>query len=141
MHFHGYLWVGDKELFDQEWLRRPSAEGFAAAELPPMRTAHWLLKEPRLIRGSWAEPQAAAAWLATRLEEYQPRFAAEHHADSARLAAWATGAAERLSGGTDVCYGWYLARPLFLSLAVVACSPNRFAPGLRCPLPAGFGAG
>ncbi len=138
MHFHGYLWVGDKAAFDQEWQRRTTAEGFTESELPPMRTAQWLLKAPRLVRGTWRDPRDAAVWLAERLEEYQPRFVSEHHADTARLAALVTAAGERLRGGGDVSWGFYLTRPQFLSLAVVACSPNRAEPGLTCPLPAGF---
>ena len=33
----------------------------------------------------------------------------------------------------NLSLGYYLERPVFLSLALVTCSPNRAAPDLRCP--------
>lgn len=82
MHHHGYIWVGEKTAFDNEALRRPPhphpppppAPGDPAAQrlteryrevvtafpstgLPPLRTAHWLLKRGTLVRGTWTEPK------------------------------------------------------------------------------------
>ncbi|MFF7730569.1 hypothetical protein [Streptomyces sp. NPDC008001] len=134
MHVHGYLWVGDKAVFDREGARRPGAEAFGECEVPPMETAHWLRKREDLVRGSWAMPEEAADWLAGQLFLFAPRFLSAEEADAAQLAHRAASAADTLRRGGDVSLGFYLARPLFLSLALVTCSPNRAAPGAPCPV-------
>ncbi|WP_269853980.1 hypothetical protein [Streptomyces sp. RPT161] len=157
MHHHGYLWVGDKAVFDDDGLRRmPVApwaaddpeetvqrqaayrawtETFTRSEVPPLETAHWLLKSPALIRGTWDDPAEAVGWLDGVLREYGPRFAAEHDRDPERLARQVARAAQTLAHGGDISLGYYLARPTFLSVAVVTCSPNRADPALPCPTP------
>ncbi|GAA0901125.1 hypothetical protein [Streptomyces thermoalcalitolerans] len=155
MHHHAYLWTGPKERFDDEALRRPPhpdpppagsrpeliqryqqvAAEFPTSDLPPLETAYWLLKPRSLVRGTWDEAKEAAAWLGERLAEYAPRFMSESDRDTARLAWMVNAAAERLRSGGDVSYGCYLERPLYLSLAVVTCSPNRAMPDLPCPCP------
>ncbi|MGW3284435.1 hypothetical protein ACWDR3_07320 [Streptomyces sp. NPDC001002] len=153
MHHHAYLWAGPKARFDEEALRRPSypeppgvgskpeliqryrevAAGFAAADLPPLETAYWLVKPRSLVRGTWVESKEAAAWLGEQLAEYAPRFAARPERDITRLTSVVDSAAERLGSGADVSLGFYLERPSYLSLAVVTCSPNRSRPELACP--------
>lgn len=153
MHHHAYLWTGPKARFDDEALRRPPhpdpppagsrpeliqrhqqvAAEFPTSDLPPLETAHWLLKPRSLVRGTWDEAKEAAAWLGERLAEYAPRFMSESERDTARLAWLVSAAAERLHSGADVSYGCYLERPSYLSLAVVTCSPNRTMPDLPCP--------
>ncbi|MGA5129390.1 hypothetical protein ACPCTO_06230 [Streptomyces olivoreticuli] len=124
MHFHGYLWAGDKAAFDKEGARRPESPAFALSETPPMQTAHWLLKPARIVRGTWADPREASTWLGERLSA----------ALGARFPDTVTAVAERLAGGGDVSYGHYLARPSFLSIAVVTCTPNSACPDLGCPI-------
>ncbi|MFF2215531.1 hypothetical protein [Streptomyces antibioticus] len=142
MHHHGYLWIGPKNRFDQEALRRPPhpqpppagsrpelvqryrevAAEFPGSDLPPLETAYWLLKPRSSVRGTWQDPEEAAAWIRERLAEV-------------RLTAHLAHAVERLGRGGDVSLGFYLERPVFLSLAVVACSPRRERhAGLACPL-------
>ncbi|MBF6053519.1 hypothetical protein AF335_03965 [Streptomyces eurocidicus] len=153
MHFHGYLWVGDKADFDKESVRRPpspveptttsppdvvdryrrAVAEWRVTDVPPLETAYWLVKPARLIRGTWEHPKPAAEWLGERLAEYAPRFASVQDRDTTRLAEKVSGSAGTLGRGGDVSLGYYLARPLFLSLAVVTCSPNRAAPGRECP--------
>ncbi|MFF1694468.1 hypothetical protein ACFVXC_12675 [Streptomyces sp. NPDC058257] len=152
MHHHGYLWTGSKQGFDDEALRRPAhpdpppadkaelvarykevkAE-FSIVDLPPLETAYWLIKPRKLVRGTWDEPKKAAEWLGQRLAEYAPRFASESDRDSTRLALLVHSATDRLGRGGDLCHGFYLERPVFLSVALVTCSPNRAAPDLACP--------
>ncbi|MFS0694479.1 hypothetical protein [Streptomyces nitrosporeus] len=152
MHHHGYLWTGSKQRFDDEALRRPphpdpppadkpdpiqryrevKAE-FPTVDLPPLETAHWLIKPAKLVRGTWEEPEEAAEWLGQQLAEYAPRFSSESDRDSTRLALLVCSAVERLGRGGDVSHGFYLLRPAFLSVALVTCSPNRAAPDLACP--------
>ncbi|NUT29843.1 MAG: hypothetical protein HOV84_28710 [Streptomyces sp.] len=154
MHHHGYLWTGPKARFDQEALRRPPhpepppagtkpeliqryrevAAEFPTSDLPPLETAYWLVKPRSLVRGTWPEPRAAAAWLGDRLTEYAPRFAAQAQRDVGRLTGLVTSAAERLSAGGDVSLGFYLERPSYLSLALVTCTPQRGISELSCPL-------
>ncbi|MBT2383135.1 hypothetical protein [Streptomyces sp. ISL-11] len=154
MHWHGYLWIGDKAVFDKESVRRPpsavepvgsSAPDVVAryreavaewrvTQVPPLETAYWLVRPARLVQGTWEDPVGAARWLAERLAQYAPRFAAERERDVHRLARKAERAAETFQRGGDVSCGHYLTRPEFLSVAVVTCSPNRAAPQHPCPL-------
>lgn len=153
MHHHGYLWTGSKQRFDDEALRRPPhtdpppAGGkpelmqrhrevraeFPVVDLPPLETACWLIKPRGLVRGTWEEPKDAAVWFGERLAEYAPRFDSETDRDSTHLATLVNSAAERLCWGGDLSHGFYLERPVFLSLALVCC-PNRALPELACPL-------
>ncbi|OKI04525.1 hypothetical protein A6A06_06980 [Streptomyces sp. CB02923] len=159
MHFHGYLWTGVKQRFDEEALRRPPhpysppapagdddtagqrlveryrevrAE-FPVVDLPPLETAYWLTKPGRLVRGTWGEPEEAARWLGKQLTAHAPRFASEPDRGTTRPAILVRSAAERLGWGGDVSHGFYLERPSFLSLTLVCCSPNRTRPELVCP--------
>ncbi|MDT3396275.1 hypothetical protein RKE29_06420 [Streptomyces sp. B1866] len=154
MHHHGYLWVGPKQLFDEEALRRPPhpqppssgsrpelvrryrdvVVAFPVSDLPPIETAHWLMKPRTSVRGTWQEPQAAAGWLRERLTEYAPRFTPGLPADGTCLTTLVDSAAQRVGWGGDVSLGYYLERPMFLSLALVTCSPNRAAADLACPV-------
>ncbi|WP_069873262.1 hypothetical protein [Streptomyces malaysiensis] len=155
MHIHAYSWLGEKELFDREARRRlpdrrrppvtaedeehyrTLLETFRRSELPPLETSLWLLKSPTLIRATFEEPKDAAAWLGRELTEHAPGFLSHQEADTARLARLArlvTTAADRLTHGTDVSFGFYLGRTSFLSLALVTCTPNAWMPDLRCPL-------
>ncbi|MEU8971761.1 hypothetical protein AB0D11_21250 [Streptomyces monashensis] len=160
MHHHGYLWTGPKERFDDEALRRPPhpdpppapvsagdvqaerllkryrevAAEFPASDLPPVETAYWLVKPRSLVRGTWDDTQEAAVWLGRRLAEYAPRFGAAAQRDSGHLTTLVASARERLASGGDVSLGFYLERPSYLSLAIVACSPHRERGDLPCPL-------
>ncbi|MEW2165840.1 hypothetical protein AB0912_22985 [Streptomyces sp. NPDC007084] len=154
MHHHGYLWTGPKAAFDQEALRRPPhpeppppgsrpeliqrhrevAAEFPRCDLPPAETAYWLVKPRSLVRGTWPDPDEAAAWLGRELAAHTPRFAARADRDAGRQAALVASLAGHLRSGGDLALGYYLERPSFLSLALVACSPNRSRPDLRCPL-------
>ncbi|MET7567041.1 hypothetical protein ABZT04_00840 [Streptomyces sp. NPDC005492] len=154
MHHHAYLWTGPKAHFDQEALRRPPhpdpppagsrpeltqryrevAAEFPTSDLPPLETAYWLLKPHSLVRGTWPDPEPAAAWLSDQLTAYARRFASEAQREGGRLAALVHSAAERLLSGDDVSLGFYLERPSYLSLALVTCSPNHQNRELRCPL-------
>ncbi|MEV1009161.1 hypothetical protein [Streptomyces sp. NPDC049881] len=153
MHHHGYTWLGDKKTFDKESIRRPppaqppagsgdtdvrdryreAVAVFPASDVPPLQTAHWLMKPPALIRGTWDEPKDAGAWLEARLAEQAPRFASPGDADAARLVILVKAAIDQLAWGGDVSLGHYLKGALFHSAALVTCTPNRAAPALRCP--------
>ncbi|WP_335934001.1 hypothetical protein [Streptomyces sp. PTD5-9] len=154
MHIHGYMWSGPKNRFDQEALRRPPypepppagskpeliqryrevAAEFPVSDLPPLETAYWLVKPRSLVRGTWNEAEKAAAWLGERLAECAARFASERDRDITRQAVLVDSAAEQLEAGADVSLGFYLERPSYLHLALVACSPNRAMPELDCPV-------
>ncbi|MDO0913974.1 hypothetical protein QQM39_25025 [Streptomyces sp. DT2A-34] len=154
MHHHGYLWTGPKARFDQEALRRPPhpepppadsrpelvqryrevAAAFPTSDLPPLETAYWLVKPRSLVRGTWPDPWAAAAWLSDRLTEYAPRFASPAQREVRHLTGLVTSAGERLASGSDVSLGFYLEHPSYLSLAVVMCDPSHELRSLPCPL-------
>jgi hypothetical protein len=153
VHHHGYLWTGPKERFDNDALRRPPhpepppagsrpeliqryrevAAEFPTVDLPPLETAYWLIKPRFLVRGTWDEPEEAAAWLGERLAEYASRFACGGDRADERRTSLVNSFAEQIGWGADVSLGFYLERPSYLSLAVVACSPNRSMPQLVCP--------
>ncbi|MFI7100094.1 hypothetical protein ACIBK8_12120 [Streptomyces sp. NPDC050161] len=145
---------GDGVHFDREGIRRPppvmepaatsppdvieryrrAAIEWRTSEVPPIEVALWLTKPRTAIRGTWQEPEGAAAWIAEQLALHTARFASEQDREAARLARKADAAGDRLARGQDVVYGFYLGRPLFLSLGVVTCSPNRARAELGCPL-------
>ncbi|MGW3194241.1 hypothetical protein ACWDBD_06515 [Streptomyces sp. NPDC001118] len=157
MHYHGYLWVGAKERFDQEALRRPPypepppaggkpelmqryrevAAEFPIVDLPPLETAYWLVKPRSLVRGTWEEAKDAGAWLGARVAEYAPRFASEWERNFADPVGLFNSVAAKLNSGGDATLGFYLERPSYLSLAVVTCSPNSARPELACPVERG----
>ncbi|MFJ4584397.1 hypothetical protein [Streptomyces echinatus] len=154
MHHHGYLWVGAKERFDQEALRRPPhpepppagcgpepaqryrevAAEFPTVDLPPLEIAYWLVKPRSLVRGTWDQAKDAAAWIGALVAEYAPRFASARERDLIDSVVLVGSVAARLESGGDVSLGFYLERPSYLSLAVVTCSPNRSKPELACPV-------
>lgn len=153
-HHHGYLWVGPKERFDQEALRRPPhpeppppgskpeliqryrevAAEFPTSDLPPLELAYWLIKPRSLIRGTWEEAKEAAGWLAELLAEYAHRFTSTHDRNTARLSRIVDSAVERLAAGHDVSLGFYLEGTAYLHLALITCSPNGSVPELTCPV-------
>lgn len=153
MHHHGYAWLGEKQDFDKEGVRRPPGESptagspqevinryrqavtdFPTSGMPPIQTAHWLMKPPSTIRGTWAEPKEAGEWLGFQLAEFAPRFASPQEADATRLVMLVRAAVERLAWGGDVSLGHYIKGTIFHSVALVTCSPNHAEPGLPCPL-------
>ncbi len=152
MHHHGYAWLGEKKTFDKESIRRPPGQAptvtsekevhdryreavavFPTTDVPPIQTAHWLMKPPSMIRGTWGEPKEAGEWLGLQLAEFAPRFASEQDREVTRLVLLVKAAVERLTWGGDVSLGHYLKGTVFHSVAVVTCSPNRAAPDLPCP--------
>ncbi|MFC4516345.1 MULTISPECIES: hypothetical protein [Streptomyces] len=106
---------------------------FPTSDVPPIQTAHWLMKPPSMIRGTWEEPKDAGAWLGLQLTEFAPRFASEEDREVTRLVVLVKAAVERLTWGGDVSLGHYLNGTVFHSVALVTCSPNRAAPDLSCP--------
>ncbi|MEU6482469.1 hypothetical protein [Streptomyces sp. NPDC046887] len=157
MHHHGYSWLGEKKAFDNEGVRRPAPEhappsggdeglrerhraavaDFPLTPVPPIQTAHWLVKPAALVRGTWAEPGEAGRWLGTELTAYAARFASPAERADEWLELLVRGAVGRLAWGGDVSLGHYLVGTAFHSVALVTCSPNRADPGLRCPVGTG----
>ncbi|MCX4663842.1 hypothetical protein [Streptomyces uncialis] len=152
MHHHGYAWLGEKKTFDKESIRRPPGQAptatsetevrdryreavsvFPTSDVPPVQTAHWLMKPPSMIRGTWAEPKEAGVWLGLQLAEFAPRFASGQDREAIRLVLLVKTAVERLTWGGDVSLGHYLKGAVFHSVALVTCSPNRASPDLPCP--------
>lgn len=112
---------------------REAVTVFPASDVPPLQTAHWLMKLAVDDPGTWEEPKEAGAWLGLQLAEFAPRFASEQDREAARLGLLVRAAVDRLAWGGDVSLGHYLRGTVFHSVALVTCSPNRSAPGLPCP--------
>ncbi|MEU9419550.1 hypothetical protein [Streptomyces sp. NPDC048272] len=153
MHHHGYAWLGEKEAFDKEGVRRPPGKPptvgspqevidryrravaeFPTSGMPPIQTAHWLMKPASVVRGTWEEPKEAGEWLGLQLAAFAPRFASAQDADATRLLVMVKSAVESLTWGGDVSLGHYIKGTVFHSVALVTCSPNRAEPTLPCPL-------
>ncbi|MFE3579544.1 hypothetical protein [Streptomyces vinaceus] len=99
-----------------------------------MQTAHWLMKPPGSVKGTWERPKEAGEWLGYQLAEAAPRFAAQADREVTRLVLLVKAAVMRLTWGGDVSLGHYLNGTQFHSVALVTCSPNRSSPELLCPL-------
>ncbi|MGR3933814.1 hypothetical protein [Streptomyces sp. BRA346] len=84
--------------------------------------AHWLLKPPSFIQGTWSDPAEAADWFAEQVRTHMAGFVPEADKASRAVRAW-----------EDVVGGWYLAGQRFLSVCLVACSPHRMRPEIPCP--------
>jgi hypothetical protein len=132
-HHHGYLWLGSGLALLKDGPRRPEHPEFATSKVVPLELAHWLLKPPAFIRGTWNDPQEAAAWLGAQAQEHAEAFSSEHERDVEVIASKAGRAAEAAARGEDVVGGWYLTGRRFLSVCLIACSPHRFRPEYGCP--------
>lgn len=160
MHHHGYAWVGEKKTFDKESIRRPPGQpptpsserevadryreavtAFPTSDVPPIQMAHWLMKPPSMIRGTWEEPKDAGEWLGLQLAQFAPRFASDQEREAARLVRLTRSAVERLMWGGDVSLGHYLTGTVFHSVTLVTCSPNRADPDIPCPVLSGKARG
>ncbi|NUH40615.1 hypothetical protein HUF15_28370 [Streptomyces samsunensis] len=151
-HWHCYRWTGERRTLDDESARRPphmvvrdisaqewkqiaaASPAFMASEVPPLEVPHWLLRPARMIKATFEAPDRASAWYKRQVSEVSPAFAAHHDKDSCRQAEWFANADGRLRWGGDVVGGWYLRGTGFVSVQVVACSPNRIRPTIPCPM-------
>lgn len=122
--------TSEQEVYDRY---REAVAVFPTTDLPPIQTAHWLMKPPSMIRGTWEEPREAGEWLGLQLAEFAPRFASAQVREVTRLVLLVKSAVERLTWGGDVPLGHYLKGTVSHSVAPVTCSPNRSAPDLACP--------
>ncbi|MCX4676557.1 hypothetical protein OG413_14830 [Streptomyces sp. NBC_01433] len=153
MHHHGYAWLGAKQTFDKESVRRPPGPPPAASsppdvleryrqaviefpttDVPPIQTAHWLMKPASMVRGTWEEPNEAGEWLGHQLTSLADRFTYESDRRVTESVTLVNAAVERLSWGGDVSLGHYLTGMAFHSVALVTCSSNLAAPEVNCPL-------
>ncbi|RKN08596.1 hypothetical protein [Streptomyces radicis] len=131
-HFHAYHWQGERRVFDQESARRPGTPEFLTNRCTPMRLADWLLRPATSITRTCQDAPGAAAWFRREMARAAPAFAVDH--DRATAEPRAAAAADALARGRDVHAGWYLRGTGFLTLDVIACSPNATVPDHPCPL-------
>ncbi|MCQ6247248.1 hypothetical protein [Streptomyces malaysiensis] len=124
-----------RDISAQEWKQIAAASlAFMASEVPPLEVPHWLLRPARMIKATFEAPDRASAWYKRQVSEVSPAFAAHHDKDPSRQAEWFATADGRLRWGGDVVGGWYLRGTGFVSVQVVACSPNRIRPTIPCPM-------
>lgn len=90
--------------------------------MPPIQTAHWLMKPPSTIPGTREEPKEAGEWLGLQLAEFAPRFASPQEADAIHLVVLVRAAVERLTWGGDVSLGHYLSGTVFHSTRMPSSS-------------------
>lgn len=110
---------------------REAVAVFPASDVPPIQTAHWLMKPASTIRGTWEEPKEAGAWLGRQLTEFAPRFASAQDREATRLVLLVRAAVERLAWGGGMSLGHYLSGTVFHSVALVTCSRTAAHP--TCP--------
>ncbi|MES4905698.1 MULTISPECIES: hypothetical protein [unclassified Streptomyces] len=133
MHHHGYIWLGSGHDLLKDGPRRPLHPEFTSSRVVPLELAHWLLKPPSFIQGTWTEPKEAAEWFGQQARAHAASFVSVHDRDEMRLAARVARAVESAASGEDVAGGWYLVGQRFLSVCLIACSPHRARPEIRCP--------
>ncbi|EFL13873.1 hypothetical protein [Streptomyces sp. C] len=158
-HFHGYgPWIGSSKRYAQEHNRRPVHEivpdreldpklyarytdaknEFQNGDLPPMTTAHWLLKTRSFHRSDqmWTDPEEAVIWLKGIYAENPPGEVGGKpgYLD---LESKITHARECLGLGQDVSWVYYFAGAERMVSYSVVCCPNHSHPELACPLPLG----
>lgn len=132
-HHHGYTWLGSAHDLLKDGPRRPIHPESRTTRTVPLELAHWLLKPPTFIQGTWTDPTRAADWFATRIREHAASFASGHDRAPETLAAQLKDTTKALAAGEDVVGGWYLTGQRFLSVCLIACSPHRFRPEIPCP--------
>ncbi|MCQ8827517.1 hypothetical protein [Streptomyces malaysiensis] len=132
-HHHGYTWLGSGHDLLKDGPRRPIHPDFKHSKVVPLELAHWLLKPPAFVQGTWTDPAQAADWFGTRAREHVDSFASVHDRAPEMLSAKVQGAAKAVAGGEDVVGGWYLTGQRFLSVCLVGCGPHRLRPEIGCP--------
>ncbi|MFE9063359.1 hypothetical protein [Streptomyces violaceusniger] len=132
-HHHGYTWLGSGHDLLKDGPRRPIHPEFKASKVVPLELAHWLLKPPTFVQGTWTDPTQAATWFGERAREHAHSFASVHDRAPETLSAKVQGAAEAVAGGEDAAGGWYLTGQRFLSVCLIACGPHRLRPEIGCP--------
>lgn len=157
MHHHGYAWLGEKQVFDKESNRRPppsqaptahspvevmdrhrqAVAEFPTTDVPPLQTAHWLIKPPSMVRGTWEEPKEAGEWLGLQLTEFAPRVRLGRGPGSDP-----SGAAREVGCGTAdlgrMCH-WGTTSKEPCSIRSRSCPAPRTVPVPNCPAPLGSG--
>ncbi|MET8839659.1 hypothetical protein ABZW67_06125 [Streptomyces rubiginosohelvolus] len=142
-HWHGYgPWIGSRDAYGEEGLRRPGAElnsentrAFLASSLPPLMTAHWLMKRNQISADrTWMDMGVALAWLTKAYEENPPFTRPDGLESYISLEAKLEYATDVLPLGVDVSWVYYTGSRSLISFSVVCC-PNRLHPNIPCPLP------
>jgi hypothetical protein len=101
--------------------------------VPPLETAHWLLKPAGFIEATLKDSGEAADWFGERMGAQASAFASPYDRDADVMARRVAAAGEAVAGGQDHVGGWYLTGQRFLSICLVACSPHTFRPAYACP--------
>ncbi|WP_421107911.1 hypothetical protein [Streptomyces sp. NEAU-S77] len=132
-HHHGYTWLGSGYELLKDGPRRPIHPEFTSSKVVPLEVAHWLLKPPSFIQGTWTDPTDAADWFEKHAHAHMAGFVPEDDRHETRLKDTAARAVGAMKAGEDVVGGWYLTGQRFLSVCLVACGPHRMRPEIPCP--------
>ena len=127
MHYHAYEYRGPGEpatkAFDPT--RTPGGAGFESATTPPEGASAWLLKPPRMIRGTWDDPTKPVEWLRERYAEIADSLMNPGlNTQAPGLETLADSALSNLVGGDDVVWARWLRGGSYACFAVICC-PNR----------------
>lgn len=132
IHYHGYLWTGRGSLLESyktQDQRAPGKSEFDTSDLPAEATRHNLLRR-RLLKGTWASPEEAAAWMRAQWDLQTPTVT-HHEPGNTELYHEVT-----LSHQKDTTWSWWFPGPgsgTKVHVCVVCC-PNEF-PDVPCPYP------
>ena len=138
IHWHGFFWKGQAArifLFKYQAERSPGTHDFDQGDTP----AEFVpdnLRRPRLVKGTWTDIDAAAAWARMMWDQNAPASTYKDPDDTQR---YVRRTAEL---GSDPVWAWDLPNPGDSTTArvyLVSC-PNRMAPELPCPSPPRAGA-
>ncbi|MFC9426697.1 hypothetical protein [Streptomyces sp. NPDC056987] len=131
-HHHAYLWHGHGTLLIRpgDAHRRPGHPEFPTTPLMPLEPAHWLLKTPAHIHGTFnqTETEDAAHWY-TRQYERHTDILTGTYAPTPDIAALT----RQLTARNDITGGWWTTGGRFLSLNLIACDPHPRHPHHLCP--------
>lgn len=129
-HHHAYVWLGPGEVLVKpgDAHRRPGYPEFSTAQVMPLESADWLLKNSARIEATFTEPKEAADWYAEQLARHAHIFAGTYAPAADR-----DESVRRLAAGEDVVGGWWVTGGRFLSVNLVACSPHRVRGEYGCP--------
>ncbi|WP_240799829.1 hypothetical protein [Streptomyces sp. A1277] len=114
---------------------REAAAEFQTGNVPPTMTGYWLLKRNQVSNDrTWADVGIALAWLTKEYDANPPFVRSDGLAAYSGLHSKLEYATDVLPRGVDVTWVYYTSSKNLISFSVVCC-PNRFHPGVSCPLP------
>jgi hypothetical protein len=133
LHWHGFVWVGSagaRSDFKRQAERTLGTAEFAESTIPPEMTG-WYLAKRRLVKATFTDLDAVAAWLREQRDARPPTGATGRPCGPDCHIRYAV---RTLSHGKDDVWSWPIGTGSEAHIATICC-PNEFWPDLPCPAP------